>query len=70
MRTAGFPGGAVVKNHLPRQKMQERWVRSMVWEYPLKEKMATHSHIHAWRIPWIEDPSRLQSMGSERVGHN
>ena len=39
-------------------------------EDPLKEEMATHSSILAWRIPWTEEPGRLQSMGLQRVGHN
>ena len=50
--------------------MQESQVRSLGWEDPLEEGMATHSSILAWRIPWTEEPSRLQSMGSQRVGHN
>ena len=41
--------------------------RSLGWEDPLKEGMATHSSIHACRIPWTEEPGRLQSMGSQRV---
>ena len=40
------------------------------WEDPLERGMATHSNILAWRIPWIEEPGRLQSMGSQRVGHD
>ena len=63
----GFPGGSVVKN-LP--VMQETWVRSLGWEDSLEEGMATHTSILAWRIPWTEEPGRLQSMGSQRVGHN
>ena len=43
------------------------WVRSQAQEDPLEEEMATHSSIHAWRIPWTEEPGRLQSMGSQRV---
>ena len=43
--------------------MQETWVRSLGWEDPLEEGMATHSSILAWRIPWIEEPGGLQSMG-------
>ena len=39
-------------------------------EGPLEEAMATHSSILAWRVPWTEEPSRLQSMGSQRVGHD
>ena len=50
--------------------MRETWVRSLGQEDPLEEGMATHSSILAWRIPWTEDPGRLQSMGSQRVGHN
>ena len=43
--------------------MQETWVRSLGWEDPLEKGMATHSSILAWRIPWTEEPGRLQSMG-------
>ena len=50
--------------------MQETWVWSLSWEDPLEKEMATHSSILAWRIPWTEDPDRLQSMGSQRVRHN
>ena len=50
--------------------MQEAWVWFLGWEDPLEEGMATHSSILAWRIPWIEKPGRLQSMGSQRVGHD
>ena len=57
----------LVKN-LP--AMPETWVRSLGWEDPLEEGMATHFSILAWRIPWTEEPGGLQSMGSQRVGHN
>ena len=50
--------------------MQETWVRSLSWEDPLEEGMATHSSFLAWRIPWTEEPGGLQSVGSQRVGHN
>ena len=60
--TKGFPVGSVVKT-LP-AKVQA-WGR----EDPLKKKMATHSSILAWNIPWTEEPSRLQSMGLQRVRH-
>ena len=50
--------------------MQETWVLSLSREDPLEEGMATHSSILAWRIPWIEEPGRLQSIGSQRVGHD
>ena len=48
--------------------MWETWVQFLGWEDPLEEGMATHSSILAWRIPWTEEPSGLQSMGSQRVG--
>jgi len=57
----------LVKN-LP--TMQETWVRSLGQEDPLEEGMATHSSILAWRIPWTEEPGRLQSIGLQTVGHN
>ena len=50
--------------------MQETQVQSLGWEDPLEKEMATHSNILAWKIPWTEEPSRLQSMGSQRVGHD
>ena len=50
--------------------MQETRVRSLGRDDPLEEEMATHSSILAWRIPWTEKPGRLQSMGSQKVGHD
>ena len=50
--------------------MQETWVRSLVWEDPLEKEMAIHSSTIAWKIPSTEEPGRLQSMGSQRVGHD
>ena len=50
--------------------MRETWVRSLGWEDPLEKEMATHSSTLAWRIPWREEPGRLQSMGSQRVRHD
>ena len=50
--------------------MQEAWVRSLGQEDPLEKEMATHSSTLAWKIPWTEKPDRLQSMGSQRVGHD
>ena len=50
--------------------LQETQVRSLGQEDPLEKGMATHSSILAWRIPWIEDPGQLQSMGLQRAGHN
>ena len=49
---------------------QEIWVRSLGWEDPLEEKLATHSSILAWEIPWTEEPGKPQSKGSQRVGHD
>jgi len=50
--------------------MRETWVPSLGQEYPLEKEMAIHSSTIAWKIPWTEEPGRLQSMGSQRVGHN
>ena len=55
-----FPGGSVVK----------MWVRSLGWENSLEKEMANHSSILVWRLPWTEEPGRLQSTGSQRVGHD
>jgi len=49
--------------------MLEAQVQALGWEDPLEKEMATHSSIN-WRIPWTEEPCRLQSMGSQRVGHD
>ena len=50
--------------------VQETQVRSLGWEDPLEKEMATHSSILAWKISWTEEPGGLQSMGSQRVGHD
>ena len=50
--------------------MRETWVQSLGLEDPLEKEMVTHSRILAWRIPWMEKPGRLQSMGSQRDGHD
>ena len=50
--------------------MPETWVRSLGWEDLLEKEMATHSSILAWKIPWMEERGRLQSMGSQIVGHD
>ena len=50
--------------------MQETWVRPLGWEDPLEKEMAIHSRTIAWKIPWTEEPGRLQSMGSQRVRHD
>ena len=54
--------------HLP--AMQKTRVRSLGQEDPLEKEMATHSGILAWKIPWMEEPGRLQSMGSQRIRHD
>ena len=50
--------------------MQETQVRSLGWEVPLEKEMAAHSSILAWKIPWMAEPGRLLSMGSQRVEHD
>ena len=50
--------------------MWETWVQPLGQEDPLEKEMATHSSTVAWKIPQTEEPGRLQSMGSQRVGHN
>ena len=50
--------------------MQETWVRSLGQEDPLEKEMAIHSRTIAWKIPWTEEPGSLQSLWSQRVGHN
>ena len=54
--------------HLP--TMQETWVQSLGQEDALEKEMATHSSTLAWKIPWMEEPGRLQSVGSQKVGHD
>ena len=49
--------------------MWETQVRALGWEDPLEKEMAIHSSAIAWKIPWTEEPGRLQSMGLQRVGH-
>ena len=61
-------GVAQMVKNLP--AMQETWVRSLGREDPLEKGMATHSSIPARRIPWTEEPGRLQSMGLQRVIHD
>ena len=54
----------------PIQETQEMWVQSLGGEDPLEKEMAARSSILAWKIPWREEPGGLQSMGSQRVGHD
>ena len=62
----GFPGGLVVKNLPAMQENQETLVRSLGWEDPLENGMATHSRNLSWRFSWTEEPDRLQSIGLQR----
>ena len=66
----GFPGGSAVKNLPAIQETQEIWVQSLTQEDPLEQDMATHSSILAWRIPWMEEPGGLQSIGCQRDGQD
>ena len=59
----GFPGGSDIK-------VSASNAGDPGWEDPLEKEMATHSSILAWRIPWMEEPCRPQSMGSQRVRHD
>ena len=61
-----FPIAQTVKN-LP--AMQETRIQFLVWEDPLEKGMASHSNVLAWKIPWTEEPGKLQS-AKQRVGHN
>ena len=63
MERVGFPSGSMVKNP---PALQETWVQSLDRKYPLEEEMATHSSVLAWRIPWTEEPDRLQSVGTQK----
>ena len=66
-KNEGFPVAQTVKN-LP--AMPETQVQSLGWEDPLENESATHSSILDWRIPWTEEPGRLQSTGSQRATHD
>ena len=63
----GLPCGSEIQNPPAKEKKQ---VRSLGQEDPLEKEMATYSSIPAWEIPWTEESGGLQSMGSQRVGHN
>ena len=63
----GFLGGSVGKESAYSAGVQERWVRSLGQEDPLKEGIATHSSILVWKIPWTEELGRLQFMGSQSL---
>ena len=59
-----------IKNLPAMQETQETQVQYLDWEDPLEKEIATHSNILAWRIPWTRETGRLQSMGSQRLGHD
>ena len=63
----GFLVAQKVKNS---PAMQETWIWSLGWDDTLEKGMANYSTIHALKMPWMEEYSRLQTMGSQRVGHN
>ena len=65
--TMDFAVAQMVKNP---SAMQETWIWSLGWDDPLEKGMAIHSSILTWRIPWTEEPGGLQSVGSQRVGHD
>ena len=65
-QVVGFPGGSDGKA----STMRETQVRTLGWEDPLEKEMAIHSRTIVWKIPWTEEPGRLQPMGSQRVGYD
>ena len=67
-KVRAFQAVILVKSPLAMQATQEMWVQSLGWEDPPQKEMATHSSILAWKIPGMEEPGRLQSIGSQRVG--
>ena len=60
----------MVQNVKSLPAMQETWVQFLGWKDPLEKEMASQSSILAWKIPWTEEPGELQSMGSQRLGHD
>ena len=67
---AGMKGSLVAQTVKRLSMMRETRVRSLGWEDPLEKEMAIHSSTIAWKIPWTKEPGRLQSVGSQRVGHD
>ena len=68
---SGIAGASLVAQSVKNLPVvQETWVLSLGWEDPLQKEMVTHSSILAWKISWTEEPGGLQSMGSQRIGHN
>jgi len=66
----GYQASLVVQMVKHLSAMWETWVQSLGWEDPLEKEMAIASSTLGWKIPWMEEPGRLQSMGSQRVGHD
>ena len=69
-RMMDFQGPLVAQRLKCLPPMWETWIRSLGQEDPLEKEMATHSSILAWRIPWTEEPGRLQSMGWQTIRHD
>ena len=67
---SGFPGGSAINNRPAVQELQKMQVRYLGQEDHLEKGMATHSSILAWKIPWTEEPGRLQSMGLQKIEHD
>ena len=70
MKKLGFPDDSAVKNLPAMLETKETQFPSLSWEDPLEEEMPIHSGILAWKIPWPEEPGRLQSMGPQGVRHS
>ena len=71
MVVLGFPGGASDKEPACQcRRHKETQIQYLGWEDPLEEGMTNHSSFLTWRIPWAEEPGRLWSIGSRRVGHH
>ena len=66
----GLPGGSMVKSPPAMQETPEKWVQSLGQEDSLEEEMTTHSSILVWKVPWTEEPGRLQPTGLQRVRHS
>ena len=70
LRLGDLPEALVAQTVKRLSTMRETQVQSLGWEDPLEKEMAIHSSTIAWKIPWTEEPGRLQPMGSQRVGHD
>ena len=71
MQIKGNTGTSLVAQMVKRlSTMWETWVQALGWEDPLQKEMAPYSSTLAWKIPWTEEPGRLQSVGLQRVGHD